>query len=354
MEVLAGENPKKVIASQQAANRDAIVKYLEDKEVPRNAIYGIVGNIDKETGGTFDYQQQQKNGPGYGLFQLDPGGGHQKEYSAFLERGGREDSMEAQLDYFLESIYDKNSPARESLGSGNADELTRIFSEGTTGEVTQAIMDKWEKPRDYIDKDKGPVEFYKYRKNLIERQTSASMADITDKIINRARTEPLEIVYTPRYPNRQNTKVTRDGARPNALDNMLPEFSFSPVIKEEPNKTLANIDAIAPIFIDNVKYLQDAPGIKAKFARKDLRKGRSDRIADAAAMVIEKDGKFLIAPALSLEDGSELESEEAMYEALMKSGQASVSYPSREAAEADKTKIFESLIKDPEVNPYIS
>ena len=351
MEVLAGENPKKVIASQQAANRDAIVKYLEDKEVPRNAIYGIVGNIDKETGGTFDYQQQQKDGPGYGLFQLDPGGGHQKEYSAFLERGGREDSMEAQLDYFLESIYDKNSPARESLGSGNADELTRVFSEGTTYEVTQAIMDRWEKPRDYIDKDKGPVEFYKYRKNLTQRQASAGLADIQDKLINRAKSEPFEVVYAPRYPDRQNTKVPRDETRPNALDNM---FTFSPVIKEEPNKTLANIDAITPIFIDNVKYLQNAPGIKAKFARKDLRKGRSDRIADAAATVIEKDGKFLIAPALSLEDGSELESEEAMFEALMKSGQASVSYPSREAAEADKTKIFESLIKDPEVNPYIS
>ena len=59
-----------------------------------------MANIDKETDGTYDYQMQQYDGPGRGLFQLDPGGDHVNQYNMFLDRNKRQDSMEAQLDYY--------------------------------------------------------------------------------------------------------------------------------------------------------------------------------------------------------------------------------------------------------------
>ncbi len=60
-------------------NRQRIIDHLKTKGLSNAAIAGIVGNIDIETGGTFDYQQRQtKSGnprdpnvtPGgaYGLF----------------------------------------------------------------------------------------------------------------------------------------------------------------------------------------------------------------------------------------------------------------------------------------------
>ncbi len=125
-----------------------------------------MANIDKETDSTYDYQMEQYNGKGYGLFQLDPGGDHVNQYNMFLKRNNTEDSMESQLDYFLESIYDIKSPALTSNGEGNARDLRKLFSSGNVEDITKAITEKWERPDDYLKREENPTA---YEKNLTDR-----------------------------------------------------------------------------------------------------------------------------------------------------------------------------------------
>jgi hypothetical protein len=138
-------------------NRNKVLNYLRDKGIPKNAIIGLMANIDAETGleelgwkGSFDYLQQQTDGPGKGLWMLDPGGDHVKQYDSFLKRSNRADSTEAQLDYTLESIYDTKSPALKSNGFGNARDLRALFKTGTPEEIAEAFAIKWERPKKII------------------------------------------------------------------------------------------------------------------------------------------------------------------------------------------------------------
>ena len=139
-------------------NRTKVLNHLRDKGIPKNAIIGLMANIDAETGikelgfeGSFDYKQKQIEGPGQGLFMLDPGGDHVKQYNSFLERTNRKDSTEAQLDYTIESIYDTQSPALESNGHGNARELRAIFKTGTPEQIAEEFAIRWERPKKIIE-----------------------------------------------------------------------------------------------------------------------------------------------------------------------------------------------------------
>jgi hypothetical protein len=141
-----------------ALNRNKVLNHLRDKGLSKNAIIGLMANIDAETGlkelgyeGSFDYRQKQIDGPGKGLFMLDPGGDHVKQYNSFLKRNNREDSTESQLDYALESIYDTKSPALKSNGSGNARELRAIFKTGTPEQIAEEFAIRWERPKKIIE-----------------------------------------------------------------------------------------------------------------------------------------------------------------------------------------------------------
>jgi len=71
-------------------------------------ISSIMGNIDVETGGTFDFTQKQDGGSGYGLFQFD--GGHKDAYFNWLESTGLDDSANSQADFVYKNIYGKEHP----------------------------------------------------------------------------------------------------------------------------------------------------------------------------------------------------------------------------------------------------
>ena len=153
-------------------NKLEVYFYLKEKGLREEAIIGIMANIGKETYDTYSFETKQINGPGYGLFQLDPGGDHVTQYNMFLERNERQDSMEAQIDYFLESIYDTKSPALKSNGSRNARDLRNLFDSGTVEEITQGITEKWERPKDYLESKKNPEDRAKqlaYQFNLQDR-----------------------------------------------------------------------------------------------------------------------------------------------------------------------------------------
>ena len=69
------------------------MKALEKHFTPQG-VCGIMGNIDVETGGSFNYQQKQYNGNGYGLFQFDF---MKSYYFKYLEEYHLADSIDAQI-----------------------------------------------------------------------------------------------------------------------------------------------------------------------------------------------------------------------------------------------------------------
>ena len=117
--------------------------------------------------------QQQIDGPGQGLFMLDPTGDHVKQYNSFLERNNRTDSTEAQLDYALETIYDTKRPALTSNGFGNARDLREIFKTGTPEEIAEAFAIKWERPEKIIkgtkDERKEEIRQRRYRASRLNK-----------------------------------------------------------------------------------------------------------------------------------------------------------------------------------------
>tara|TARA_R100001086_G_scaffold196209_1_gene112996 strand:+ start:1107 stop:1694 length:588 start_codon:yes stop_codon:yes gene_type:complete len=114
---------------------DTIYNYLLEKGFSKEAAAGIMGNIDVETGGSYDYQQKQKGGgKGYGLFQFDF---MNKYYQDYLKRNKLEDSANTQIDYMYDTIYgneamfstkDKKA-LREALESGNVQQATKGFQD---------------------------------------------------------------------------------------------------------------------------------------------------------------------------------------------------------------------------------
>ena len=148
-------------------NRQRIIDHLKTKGLSNAAIAGIVGNIDIETGGTFDYKQRQtKSGnprdpnvtPGgaYGLFQFDDPGkkaGHETWYKQYLEKTNKADSAESQLDYFLDTINaaaDKQNPFysfSENVGTGNTGTIKGYFQLSEDPKtVSDSITDRFLKP----------------------------------------------------------------------------------------------------------------------------------------------------------------------------------------------------------------
>jgi len=148
-------------------NRQRVINHLKKRGLSNAAIAGIVGNIDVETGGSFDYQQRQtrtgdprspdiKESGGYGLFQFDDPGrkaGHETWYKQYLEQTNKEDSAESQLDYFLDMVIsgsDTQSPFRkyaENLGATNASTLKAYLETSTSPtDIADAITDRFEFP----------------------------------------------------------------------------------------------------------------------------------------------------------------------------------------------------------------
>lgn len=138
-EGLIAVSPKKV---------DQVFNLLSsDYDLNEGAVAGIMGNISAETGDSFDFTQQQKNGPGYGLFQFE--GVHQREYDNFLEDNKIADSAKSQIDYVMENIYGSK---QDIIGQGNAKLLREAFAKGDVDLITEIFMTKFERPKDQSNK----------------------------------------------------------------------------------------------------------------------------------------------------------------------------------------------------------
>lgn len=118
-----------------------IVNILSRASLPQHVIAGVLGNIDVETGGSFDYTQKQQGGNGYGLFQFDF---HKPFYDKWLKETGKEDSDASQTEYFLDTIY---GDSQDVIGKKMARDIQNKLAETqTAAEAAQVLSDMWLRP----------------------------------------------------------------------------------------------------------------------------------------------------------------------------------------------------------------
>jgi len=100
----------------------------------------VAGNIEVETGGSFDYQQKQEGGgPGYGLFQME--GGMHKAYETFLKTKSLTDSASSQI-IFAKDEVDHGA----HIGAGNAKKIRDAFKDGDIEKATTVFCTEFERP----------------------------------------------------------------------------------------------------------------------------------------------------------------------------------------------------------------
>ena len=147
-------------------NKARVIEHLKGKGLSNAAIAGIVGNIEIETGGSFDFTQKQTRsgdprspetveGGGYGLFQFDDPrnkAGHETWYKDYLKQTDKEDSTESQLDYFLDMVMageDSKNPFYKyssNMGAGNAGVIKAYLETNQNpSQISDAITDRFEK-----------------------------------------------------------------------------------------------------------------------------------------------------------------------------------------------------------------
>jgi len=123
------------------ANKTLTQTLLKEKGYTSTAIAGIMANIDVETGGTFSFQEKQRGGKGYGVFQFDFLNPY---YQKYLEKSEKKDSLESQIDFMHETVYGNE---QDIIGKGNAKKLREgLENAKTPEEAAEIFMNIFEKP----------------------------------------------------------------------------------------------------------------------------------------------------------------------------------------------------------------
>ena len=136
-----------LVDDSSPTNMEQVYNILNsDERLSKNAVAAIMGNIDVETGGSFDFMQQQNKGPGYGLFQFE--GIQRQEYDKFIKDNNLDDSAKSQIDYVMENIF---GDKQNIVGQGNAKKIRDAFA-GDVDTATEMFMTKFERPKDQSSK----------------------------------------------------------------------------------------------------------------------------------------------------------------------------------------------------------
>tara|TARA_Y100001973_G_scaffold100412_1_gene161485 strand:- start:1093 stop:5520 length:4428 start_codon:yes stop_codon:yes gene_type:complete len=101
-----------------------------------------LGNIGVETGYTYDYQQKQTNGDGYGLYQLDF---QRPFYDKYLKDNKLEDSAANQL-MFTHEVLQGNDKVM-GMNTKDRKDLQEAFKSKDVAFITKMFSDKYEQPR---------------------------------------------------------------------------------------------------------------------------------------------------------------------------------------------------------------
>ena len=121
-----------------------VFKKLKSKGLSYAAIAGLMGNIDIETGGTFDFQEVQgedNKGPGYGLFQFEKP--HRDAYNNYLTKYKKGDSTSSQIDYVLDNITKGEGV---DIGGTNRKRLIKSFESDSPKDIALKFSSKFLNP----------------------------------------------------------------------------------------------------------------------------------------------------------------------------------------------------------------
>ena len=101
-------------------SKTEIIEYLREKGYSDEAVAGIVANIEVETGGSFDYKQQEDlekpgdgKGEGYGLFQYS--NEMKDSYNEWRKSNNKKDSMESQIDFMDDVVRGNWAPGLANM-----------------------------------------------------------------------------------------------------------------------------------------------------------------------------------------------------------------------------------------------
>ena len=156
-------------------NKEVVVSLLKDKGYSDAAIAGIMGNIDVETGGTFDFQQKQKKGSGYGLFQFDFLKNH---YNKWLKDNKLKDSPESQVDFFHDTVF---GDSKDIIGKTTARKVQAALQQTNPQQIATDLSDMWLKPgKPHIERRQRAAE--NAYKNIT---TAAPKQESLDALINQ-------------------------------------------------------------------------------------------------------------------------------------------------------------------------
>ena len=115
----------------------SVRKYFGKNPVVEAALYG---NSSVETGGSYKYDQKQRGGNGYGVFQFDF---HRPYYRKFLKKEGLKDNTDSQVKYVYENIY---GDQQNVLGAGNAKKVREAFKSDDPEYVSDQFMEVFLRP----------------------------------------------------------------------------------------------------------------------------------------------------------------------------------------------------------------
>ncbi|MEA2036119.1 MAG: phage tail tip lysozyme [Nanoarchaeota archaeon] len=142
-QILSTEELEKELENEFESKSDEVSHYLKEAFGDSNAVVaGIMGNIDHETGGSFDYKQKQYKGKAEGLFQFE-NKSMIKAYKNYLDTNESTDSAESQIN-FMKNIVDGDE--YYDIGAGNRKKVKKAFDTGNIDTITDAFSDHVERP----------------------------------------------------------------------------------------------------------------------------------------------------------------------------------------------------------------
>jgi hypothetical protein len=161
-----------------------VFKKLKARGLSYSAIAGIMGNIDHETGGTYNFQEIQgedDTGPGYGLFQFEKP--HRDAYNNYLTKYKKGDSVSSQIDYVLDNI---NKGEGVNIGGKNRKRLIKSFESDSPEDIAVKFSNHFLNPGiPHNDRRiKSAIGIYD---KLIQRKTGGRIMNDPNKTYNTQR-----------------------------------------------------------------------------------------------------------------------------------------------------------------------
>ena len=136
------------MSAPQPPSRTEFVRNILSSRYSPQVVAGMMGNIDVETGGTFDPMQKQTKGPGRGLFQME--GKMLRAYNKYIDDNDLKNTAQSQLDFMSEILSNSNV---YDIGGGHRKAMKKAFESGDVDTITSEFSKRVLRPgKPHIDR----------------------------------------------------------------------------------------------------------------------------------------------------------------------------------------------------------